>query len=113
MLITRTKSIHVCSATFKALVGSRLHPDGHPLPGLILLSMQSHVLRTKHSSCSSSLPAQLCQQAAHHAPPWAQVWGHLVLYRLGVASPPRPAVSISSSHMPVRQIQTLSLDFRQ
>lgn len=112
MLITRTKSSHFCSATFsKALVGSRLHPDRHPLPGLILLSVQPPMLRTKHSSRRGSLPAQLCQQAAHHTSPWAQVWGHLDLYGLGVSSPPRSAVFIPSSHMVVRQIHILSLDF--
>lgn len=97
MLITRTNSSHFCSTTFsKPLVGSRLHAEGHPLPVLILLSARSHVPRTKRSSRRGLLPAQLCWQAAHHAPAWAPVWGHLDLYGLGGSSPPRPAVSLSS-----------------
>lgn len=80
-------------------------------PGPILLSVQSHMLRTKHSSGRGSLPAQFSQQAAPHIPPWAQVWGHLTLYRLSGSSSPRPAESLSPSHTPARHTQTLSPDF--
>jgi len=84
-----------------------------PFPGLTLLSVQPPVPRTKPSLRGGSLPAQLCLQAALHAPHWAQVWGHLEPYGLGVSSPLRPAEFIPSNHASVRQIQTFSLDILQ
>lgn len=110
-MITRTKLRHFCCAADS--LGGCI-PKGTARvslsPGPILLSVQSHRLKSKHSS-GRALPAQLSQQAAPHIPPWAQVWGHLTLYTLSGSSSPRPAEFLSPSHTPARQTQTLSLDF--